>query len=194
MTEPTATNWLDVLRASLWPILVLVVLAAFWKPLREAADGVEGVESFKAGNVEITFAVGRARNLPHPSPDVANALQSLTATDRDALLSAGQPRNVAYCSAAQTIASRNTPAFRSDPRMGRLSPREIDSYAALSASYERLAELNLTHASQALPNYLPKPAWCQEQYFIAGTSDLGQRTRSYLLDLINNGIEISGSR
>ncbi len=193
MAENSQTNWLDVLKAGFWPLLALIALISFWTPLRDAVAGLEEVQSFKAGNLEVAFSVRQARQLPAPPVDVARALQSLSPMDRDALLSAGSPRRVAFCSPRGFASGRDTPAFRADPNVNRLTPDQLAAYVALSAAYERLGALQLAEIRRDFPSYVTRPEWCGDEFGYVQTTPLGDRTRSYLIDLINAGIQISSA-
>jgi hypothetical protein len=75
----------DLIKASLWPIIAVIVLVMFHSPLYSLIDGIAGrtnsIDTIKIGNLELHVKISE---LPVPSGDIAAVLPKL---DRDMTLS-----------------------------------------------------------------------------------------------------------
>jgi hypothetical protein len=176
MAEAAETNWLDVLRAALWPTLALIALILLQGPaikiLTKVSEG--GAQEIEAGPVKITFSPEGLRRVPPPSPAVGDVLPKLTQGEVDALMAHAPEDGLPICQA---------------------DALKIDSSGSRqkAAVYDKLFGDGLVSLESPRPDDANQ-SWCELKGLrTARLTETGKSVREYLLSVITNSITISPS-
>lgn len=179
MAENSApTNWLDVLAKLFWPLLALLALIMFFRPLSVALDKVAAnlgsAENIELGPIRLKFVPEAARDLPRPSPDVATTLAQLGAHELELLVSHAENQRNELC---------RKEALKSP----------APSLEQVSAAYERLFQLKLVKFEQDDNSQPTAMDWCARRDAVQWVvlTDFGKQVRQYLLQIITKAVVIS---
>jgi hypothetical protein len=147
---------IDLIKAALWPAIVLLVIILFYRPLHHTLESIsqrsDDIQTIKVGSLEINV---RARDLPYPKEEVANVLRVLDADSIKRLVSHLESKSGGPC---------YSPDEKGDHRFA------LDS---------KLADLGLIKLAKQ-----PHPeSFCPVGYRIDATQ-LGQDSGDFLLRLI----------
>jgi hypothetical protein len=147
---------IDLIKAALWPAIVLLILFLFYAPLHNTLESLsqrsDDIQTIKVGSLEINV---RPRDLPTPKEDVANVLRVLDVDMIKRLVSHLESKTGGPC---------YHPDEKGDPRFA------LDS---------KLADLGLIKLAK-----VPNPeSYCPVSYTVTATQ-LGQDSGDFLLRLI----------
>jgi hypothetical protein len=173
MSEPASTNWLDVLKASFWPVIALGVLLLFYGPIWRFADHTSErpASSLEIAGIKITFDKEATRNLQRPKPEVERTLLQLNSSGMDALLKSSGMTSASVCPSGERAAyldksSTNNPAIAT---------------RFISLGIMRRSEVDLRRLQ------------CQGEYLVSLTP-LGLEVRTYLVEILTKVVAISPAR
>jgi hypothetical protein len=173
--QSAATNWLDVLKAGLWPLLALIAVMVFAAPLKAILTHMSSnlgiTQEIAVGPIKIQFSPAAVQSLPPPSEAVAAALTKMDAADIEAILSHHENEFLEVCSAEG------------------LSTDGYQQQRDQTRTYHHLENLALVKLE---PN--GSVAWCKQgQTSTASLTGLGVDTRRYLYALISRSLVLSKS-
>ncbi|HEV7411905.1 MAG TPA: hypothetical protein VGO01_25745 [Bradyrhizobium sp.] len=148
----------ELVKAAMWPFVVLIILILFYAPLNRTlqslADRSDDIQTIKLGSLELNI---RSRDLPTPSPDVAKTLVVMDGPLITELLSYRD--------------SRGGPCFAVDETVDSRLP-----------NFLKLAKLGLITLKKGVGNNI-----CPNPYELSVTP-LGQQTADFVLSIISAAI------
>jgi hypothetical protein len=149
----------ELVKAAMWPIVVLVILVLFYTPLHRTlqslADRSDDIQTIKLGSLELNI---RARDLPTPSSDVAKAVVEMDGPSITELLNYRGSRGGPCFAANETL----------DTRL---------------LTFKKLEKLGLITFKKAVANSVV----CPNPYELSVTP-LGQQTADFILGVISTAV------
>lgn len=176
MADGAPTNWLDVVKASFWPILAVIFIAIFASPLSALltamSAGVGPAQEVDIGSLKFKFSEKAAAALAPPSADVAAALTKLQAGQIDMLLAQAETLPSVICLRAGWVASSGV---------------ETRTKAEIYEAFEALGLIRY------VPDENSGDYCAADNLRFAYLTPLGMKTRKYLIDVLTKTITISKS-
>lgn len=146
----------ELLKVILWPIVILVIILIFWKPLylsiNEVPNVINNSESITIGSLSLKI---KKNTIGRPSNEVKDVLKGISAKGIDVLLS----------SSAQTEYFHQNEVLYGQQR------------------YKELINLGLYEEMNA--SHLGRDAEGIKYYFGVTPTDLGIAARKYLIEIVN---------
>ena len=167
MEGSDGTNWLDVLKASFWPLLAAVTLALFYGPLARLAESASGkpASSIEVAGLKIVFDTTANETLRRPPPEIARLLAQLRRIDIDALLAAGD----GFLSVCPLDERYRSYGSVNNPRLA-----------------QRFLELGLVTRKNVEDGRLQ----CEREFLVT-LSPIGTQAREYLVEVLAKTVTIS---
>jgi hypothetical protein len=147
---------IELLKVTLWPVIVLVIIVIFWKPLYLSINEVPNVinksESITIGSLSLKI---EKNTVGKPSEAVRNILQKISATGIDVLLSSN----------AQTEYFHQNEVLYGQKRYKELM--ELGMYEVMDSSHVGTDALGIKYYYAVMPTHT------------------GIETRKYLIEILN---------
>ncbi|NUS99413.1 MAG: hypothetical protein HOP96_00360 [Sphingomonas sp.] len=175
MENASGTNRLDVLKASFWPAIALIVLIALGGPIKDLVKRISrdtgAATEIEVGPVKLKFSEA-AKSVPPPSSEIAEALVQLKPEELDRLLSHAEGHGYGVCTVKGVADSSRT--------------SDLDQARA----YLHFSELGLVEFTT--PPFAVE-ACSPGEARLAQLTDLGKATRRYAVDVLTRTVTISQS-
>ena len=177
--EGAATNRLDVLKASFWPLLVAVAMILFAGPLSRLVTAVATnagpAQEIELGPIKLKLSARAAAAIEPPSNEVATALAKLSDAEKEQLISRQENGLNQVC----------LPGGFANPGT---------SSSGANSSELRFIELKLTSFADRPRAPSDTESWCKfDSTRWAVFTELGRKVRRYLVDISLKAVQITKS-
>ena len=182
--DKAKAGWPDVLKAAIWPLFALAVIALFFSPIRQVLEttGRSGraLDELKVGPLQVKLSPTAAAKLPVPDAGLAKALAALTAADIKILIE--------YPDEVMSTEFCLKPPPLGDPGWGRLSDDFARGRIHDAERFRAMIGLGLFAAEQQRGDGFscPVDGWAA----VSWTED-GKAAKKFLIDLAANAVQLS---
>jgi len=177
-SEGAATNRLDVVKASFWPLLVAVAMIVFAGPLSRLVTAVATnagpAQEIELGPIKLKLSARAAAAIEPPSNEVATALAKLSDAEKEQLISRQENGLNQVCLPGGFVNPGSSPTA--------------------NASELRFIELKLTSFADRPRAPSDTESWCKfDSTRWAAFTELGRKVRRYLVDISIKAVQITKS-